>query len=668
MSEETQELVTKIDVLPDLAGLISFEQEVDRARQKVLQLSRAINRVNDLQPKSRYAPQVNNPAANAAAASLATGLGANLVSRTALAPVVQKAAKEVAKKTTEIPAKAVEAAVSSTGTALATIGRQFEASSAGGLLGLTGGAGGAGGHAGGGRSGAGGFMGGALAHPRQPGEGMDFSKEHMGTFTIGGTRKAEERAAAARKSSGGLSMPNMMAGAMMAGGLALGLDAVADSMDRIQSSEQQLARLPQTIGSSKDAFIDLNNAATQVRSDGDAFISTYTNMATATEKLGLSQAQTTKATQGLVSALQLGGGSKQAVTNALYQMGQAFSSDRFGGDEFRSFMEAIGTQAPEVAKAFGTDVKGLRAMSTAGKLTAETMVKAFEKMADQNIELLNKQGWTWGQVTTVMKNDWTNFLAAATEGGEWSRLMNYVANNILPGFRDAEQVVAKFWATTTDESKANILLGILAAIGAGFVALAVPVLAATWPFIAVGVAVWALFEIFQEFQHWLDGSAKTMFDSMFGSFDDFEKRYPNIIAGLKKIGDLAGAAKQKVESIPGAKGMEQTAGELATPSGLFGNAWGFVQNKLNPLPGLEWFLGDLMTKSSELKGLPLLPPALTQQGQVSKQTTITNSGNTTIQVATPEEAAAVANKRDIAFMNHLDGNGLDNIAEANGAI
>ncbi|MDM4181568.1 hypothetical protein, partial [Klebsiella oxytoca] len=26
-------------------------------------------------------------------------------------------------------------------------------------------------------------------------------------------------------------------------------------------------------------------------------------------------------------------------------MGQAFSSDRFGGDEFRSFMEAIGTMA-----------------------------------------------------------------------------------------------------------------------------------------------------------------------------------------------------------------------------------------------------------------------------------------------------------------------------------
>lgn len=54
-------------------------------------------------------------------------------------------------------------------------------------------------------------------------------------------------------------------------------------------------------------------------------------------------------------------------------------------------MEAIGTMAPEVAKAFGTDVKGLRAMSEAGKLTAETMIKAFEKMAASNADLLKNR-------------------------------------------------------------------------------------------------------------------------------------------------------------------------------------------------------------------------------------------------------------------------------------
>lgn len=643
MSEEqTQELVTKIDVQPDLAGLLSFEAEIDKATQKVNELNRAIRQVNELKPKTRYAPPVNNPAATAAAAGLAGGFGANLATGAGLGPIIQKAAGEAVK-----------------GTAIAL---------------RTGGAGRIeyfGGRAGGG--GVGGLIpfnilpaesqGGTLAHYRSPVEDMDFSgyRAPDAGFTIGGKSPT---GAAVRKAAG-FKMPDMLAGAATVYGLAKGLDAVAESMDKVESQEQQLERLPQTLGSGKDAYIELTNAASKVRSDGDAFISTYTNMATATEKLGLSQKETTKATQGLVSSLQLGGGSKEAVTNALYQMGQAFSSDRFGGDEFRSFMEAIGTQAPAVAKAFGTDVKGLRAMSTAGKLTAETMVKAFEKMADQNIELLNKQGWTWGQVTTVMKNDWSAFLAEASSSGEWERLMSYIANNVTPTLRTAEQAVAQFWETTTDQSKANILLGILAAIGAGFVALAAPVLAAVWPFLAVGAAVWLLFELFTEFKDWMNGSGKTIFDSLFGSFSTFEQRYPNIVKGLKAIGKAADSAKQNIENVPVPKGTADAAKELSTPSGLFGNAMGFVRDKA--LPGLDWFLGSVMSMPQQLKDLPLLPPALTQ-GQGSRQTTITNSGNTTIQVATPGEAAEVANKRDAAFITHYSGESLDNMAESGGYV
>lgn len=640
MSEEqTQELVTKIDVQPDLSGLLSFQQEIDKATAKVNELSAAIRKANELQPKSRYAPPVNNPAATAAAAGLAGGFGANLVKGAGLAPIIKKATEDVAKST-----------------ALA-----LRAGGAGRVEYF------------GGRGGAGGGLvpfnslpaesaGGALARYRSPVEDMDLSgyRAPDAGLTIGGKKPVAD---AVRKATG-FKAPNMLAGAATAYGLARGLDAVAESMDKVQSQEQQLERLPQTLGSGKAAYIELTNAASQVRSDGDAFISTYTNMATATEKLGLSQKETQKATQGLVSSLQLGGGSKEAVTNALYQMGQAFSSDRFGGDEFRSFMEAIGTQAPAVAKAFGTDVKGLRAMSEAGKLTAETMVKAFEKMADQNISLLNKQGWTWGQVTTVMKNDWNSFLAEATSDGEWSRLMSYIANNITPTMREAEQSVAAFWSTMTDQSKANILLGILAAIGAGFVALAVPVMAAVWPFLAVGAAVWVLFELFTEFKDWMDGNAKTIFDSLFGSFDEFEKRYPNIVAGLRALGKAADTAKQGVESVPGVKGVEQTAGVLATPSGLFGNALGFVEKNLNPLPGVEKFLSLFGGSSESTTPSVLTPPSINAGG--NKQTTITNSGNTTIQVATPEEAVAVASKRDAAFISHYDDNSIGNIAESGG--
>ncbi|WP_217805251.1 hypothetical protein, partial [Salmonella enterica] len=42
----------------------------------------------------------------------------------------------------------------------------------------------------------------------------------------------------------------------------------------------------------------------------------------------------------------------------------------------------------------------------------------------------------------------------------------------------------------------------------------------------------------------MDGEGGTIFDGLFGSFDEFERRYPNIVKGLRAIRDgIAGAAK-----------------------------------------------------------------------------------------------------------------------------
>lgn len=659
MTQETKELVTKVDVQPDLAGLLAFEAEIDRAIGKVNQLDAAIKRVHELKPATRYSPPVNNPGATAAAAGLSAGLGANLVNRGALAPIVRKASEDVAKNAANTAATGVNMAIEDMrGRLLGGGGRgliphsgtNWTAGNAGGL---------------------------ARMDDFRQNAFNRFNFNNMDWSAPGDLKPGSPEVARKPKGAGGgFSMPDMMVGAASAYALSAGLGAVAENLDRIQSQEAQLARLPQTVGSSKDAFIALNDAASEVRSNGDAFISTYTNMATATEKLGLSQAETTKAAQGMVSALQLGGGSKVAIDNALYQMGQAFSSNRFGGDEFRSFMEAIGTMAPTVAKAFGTDVAGLRKMSEDGKLTAEVMTKAFEKMADSNIDLLKKQGWTWAQVTTVMGNDWDNFVATATENGEWAHLMSWVATNITPIFKDAEKSVAKFWNSTTDESKASILIGILAAIGAAFAALAVPVLAATWPFLAVGAAVFLLYELFQEFKHWMDGSAKTIFDSLFGSFDEFEKRYPLIVKGLRALIGAAGGAKDAVDNAAGVGEGESlfTYKDIIRGLPVIGPLYGALKapgeigdltgNNMNPLDGLNSFLG-LFMDSDKANGLSpgLTPPSV--NGGKQTNITNTNSGNTTITVATPEEAAAVANARDASFANQMT-TGLDNMAEGGG--
>lgn len=627
MTDQSADLVTKIDVIPDLDGLNSFDAAIDKAIAKVNQLDAAIKRVNNLKPASPYAPSSASTAPTAAAtAAIATvaATGTNLIARTPLAETVRRESQKVAR-----------AAVQGMGNGIGLP-----------LLGDGG-------------SGGGGLL---LPPPRaggfNPFDAYNFSGEPLNT------RKKPVADAVQSGIRNPFGVDTMLAGAGLTVGIMAAGNALADSLDSIQRQQAQIARLTQTTGDAKDAFFALNQAASDVRSDSGAFISTYTNMATATQKLGKSQEETIRATQGLVGALQLGGGSAEAVNAALYQMGQAFSSDSFGGDEFRSFMEAIGTMAPEVAKAFGTDVKGLRAMSEAGKLTAETMIKAFEKMAASNADLLKKQGWTWGQTMTVMKNDWQAFLAQATIGGEWRKFTDWAANTLIPLARSAEKEVAAFWSTLADESKSAILIGILGAVGAAFTALAIPVMAAIWPFLAIGAAVWVVYEAFVEWKAWLDGKGGTIFDSVFGSFDEFERRYPNLIAALRTIIDLAGKAASGIDNATkqnGSNGIITDAIEnpwMTAFKGLY---------NLTPLPNTFRSLGGL-SDMFDLNPLPGIESALGILPSTATGTpNISNSGNktTTIIVNSPKEAADTVNNIDEP--GTLSGDIGGNIAESTGA-
>lgn len=650
MTDQSADLVTKIDVIPELEGLNSFEAAIEHAISKVNQLDAAIKRVNNLKPASPYAPASTASApsvATTAAVATIAATGANLVSRTPLADTVRKEAQKVAR-----------AALEGTGNGVTGLlpppGRQFAGGGGGLMLPPPGSANWSAGRAGG------------LVDPNagNPFTRYDTSIKSFSGEALEAKKKpvAEGVEKATRNPFG---VDSMLAGAGLTAGIVAAGNALADSLDSIQRQQAQIARLAQTTGDAKEAFFALNAAASDVRSDSGAFISTYTNMATATQKLGLSQERTITATQGLVGALQLGGGSAEAVNAALYQMGQAFSSDRFGGDEFRSFMEAIGTMAPKVAEAFGTDVKGLREMSEKGKLTSETMIKAFEKLAASNIDLLKKQGWTWGQTMTVMKNDWQAFLAQATIGGEWQKFTDWAANTLIPLARKAEKEVAEFWSTLADESKTAILIGILGAVGAAFTALAIPVMAALWPFLAIGAAVWLVYEAFVEWKAWLNGEGGTIFDSLFGSFDEFEKRYPNLISALRTIVSLANKAAISVNSatkndksdgvftdaidsplsavVNGLYNLTPLAPTFRSLSGLND------MFDLNPLPGIENTLG-------------LMPSPSTAGNQ-----TISNSGNKTthIHVNSGKEAAETLN--NINDTGNTYGNIDGNIAESTGA-
>ncbi|MDV7001854.1 tape measure protein [Enterobacter asburiae] len=749
MTDTSADLVTKIDVLPDLDGLDSFDAAIDKAIAKVNQLDAAIKRVNNLKPASPYAPSGASamPSATTTAAVAAiTATGANLISRTPLADVIRRESKKIAEATTQgigsgvagilpmadrtfagggmahpalpasapavlpppipaigqapavipapapaskpaaLPASVAAPAVVPTATPAPTPAavpvaapKPAVITAAAPVVAGSGGGGGGGAKLPPAVSGAAGQPAGKPGGLWDPNAGNPFAKYDTSAKSFSGepleTKKKPVAEGVERAAGGGFrfGMDNLLAGAGLAAGVVAGANAMADSMDTIQRQQAQIARLAQTTGDAKEAFFALNAAASDMRSDSGSFISTYTNMATATEKLGYSQERTIKATQGLVGALQLGGGSEQAKSAALYQMGQAFSSDRFGGDEFRSFMEAIGTMAPKVAEAFGTDVKGLRAMSEAGKLTADTMFKAFEKMAANNADLLKKQGWTWGQVTTVMKNDWQSFLAQATIGGEWQRFTDWAANTLIPVARGAEKEIAEFWSSLADESKTAILIGILGAVGTAFTALAIPVMAALWPFLAIGAAVWVVYEAFVEWKAWMNGEGGTIFESLFGSFDTFEKRYPAIMKLLRSLRDTAkDAGEFVVNSVTGNDSLdEQTKKKVNDFDQKEGVGGLDIVNKILSLFNGDTVFGNPNDIAKAGNGLLLSKQAsgqydpFTLEPLQQKGGTVVNNNTTNVTVDSPEKAADVVN--NINEPGYINGSLGGNIAESTGA-
>lgn len=259
MTDQSADLVTKIDVIPELEGLNSFDAAIERAIAKVNQLDAAIKRVNNLKPASPYAPTstANMPsAATTAAVATIAATGANLVSRTPLADTVRKEAQKVARAAVEGTASGITEKISIPASNLYRLPHNNEF---GGFLPPPGT-----GRSGGGfnvpPSGASGWSAGragGLLDPqslrRGPFADMDFSPSRFSGEPLEAKKKpvAEGVEKATRNPFG---VDNMLAGAGLTAGIIAAGNALAESLDSIQRQQAQIARLAQTTGDAKDAF------------------------------------------------------------------------------------------------------------------------------------------------------------------------------------------------------------------------------------------------------------------------------------------------------------------------------------------------------------------------------------------------------------------------------
>lgn len=149
---------------------------------------------------------------------------------------------------------------------------------------------------------------------------------------------------------------------------------------------------------------DLFAISQRTRSQLEGTVDLYTRIKRTTAELATTDASRLRVTEAINKAGIISGASTQAQAAALLQLGQAFASNRLGGEELNSILEQTPRLAQAIAEGMGRNVGDLKKLGEQGKLTAEVVFGAIlnsSKALDSEFEKMPR---TVGQALTMIEN------------------------------------------------------------------------------------------------------------------------------------------------------------------------------------------------------------------------------------------------------------------------
>jgi tape measure domain-containing protein len=142
------------------------------------------------------------------------------------------------------------------------------------------------------------------------------------------------------------------------------LDLVTGSAD---ATARVQARLFDIAQQSRVSFLDLGQ--------------TYTQIARASQDIGISQDRLLNVTTALSQAITISGGSAASTQAAMIQLSQGLASGTLRGEELNSILEQTPRVAQAIAEGMGVGVGQLRRLGEEGAITARAVVEALERSA-----------------------------------------------------------------------------------------------------------------------------------------------------------------------------------------------------------------------------------------------------------------------------------------------
>jgi len=156
----------------------------------------------------------------------------------------------------------------------------------------------------------------------------------------------------------------------------------------------------------------------------------YGKMAASGKNLNASQAQVARATETVTKSLKVSDASAGETASTVLQLGQALSSGKLNGDEFRSLAENAPRLMKLMADSMGVPIGALKKMASEGKLTSEKLFRAFtdpKYFAALDAEAKQIPA-TFGDAFTAIENVATRTFGAFDSGGGFSQALYNFAN------------------------------------------------------------------------------------------------------------------------------------------------------------------------------------------------------------------------------------------------
>lgn len=153
----------------------------------------------------------------------------------------------------------------------------------------------------------------------------------------------------------------------------------------------------------------------------ESSVDLYSRFAKATETLGTSQGELLRITETLNKAMIISGATQEESKNAIIQLSQGMASGVLRGEEFNSIMENGSRISKMLADYLKVDIGQLREMAKEGKITSETMIKAFAAATDTIENEFSKMQPTIDQAMTNLKTVFGRLLSDSNKSAEGTK-------------------------------------------------------------------------------------------------------------------------------------------------------------------------------------------------------------------------------------------------------